>query len=112
IRFELEARANDETWTRHFPSRTMRSRLQLQASQVLESFGPVRLAFEVHEVQGRFEMRLRRLQLLGIPCPRWLMPQIVAHETGQGDQLHFHVEAALPGLGRVAGYRGHLVIPP
>jgi hypothetical protein len=36
------------------------------------------------------------------------MPRIVAEETGAGDQVHFRVVAALPLVGTVASYRGHL----
>ena len=111
LRFVLEASPLEEHWTRHFPSRVMHSRLHLRGGQVVEQFGPLRLAFEVHERQGRFEMHLKRLQMLGLRCPRWLMPAIVAHETGDGDRLCFHVEAALPLLGVVARYQGHLVVP-
>jgi hypothetical protein len=59
---------------------------------------------------GTLEMRLRSLHFLGIPCPRWLLPRVVAEETGAGDRLHFRVEASLPLIGIVAGYRGHLVV--
>jgi hypothetical protein len=111
IRFELDAQACEESWTRHFPSRVMRSHMRLSGRQVVEQLGPVRLAFELREAQGRFEMQLRRLHVLGLPCPRWLMPAIVAHETGDGDCLRFHVEARLPLLRLVAHYHGHLVVP-
>lgn len=115
IRFELDAQPREESWTRHFPSRVMRSRMLLVGQgpqpQIVEQLGPVRLGFTLREVQGRFEMQLQRLRMLGLPCPRWLMPAIVAHETGEGDQLHFHIEARLPLLGLVARYRGHLAVP-
>jgi hypothetical protein len=39
------------------------------------------------------------------------MPRVLARETGDHD-LHFHVEAAVPLLGIVASYRGHLALPP
>jgi Domain of unknown function (DUF4166) len=55
-------------------------------------------------------MRLQAMRFLGIPCPAWLRPRIVAEETGDGSRLHFRIEAAVPGIGRVVGYRGHLVV--
>lgn len=111
IRFELDAQPQQERWTRHFPSSVMRSRLQLRGREVIEHFGPLRMVFALREQQGRFEMQLLRVQMLGLSCPRWLMPAIVAHETGDGDRLCFDIQAVLPMFGRVAHYRGHLVVP-
>jgi hypothetical protein len=56
-------------------------------------------------------MRLLRLRLLGVPCPRRLVPRVTAEESGDGDRLHFRVAATLPWVGTVASYRGHLVLP-
>ena len=111
IRFELDAAPDAETWTRHFPARTMRSRMRLVDGQVVERMGAARLVFALDEVDGGVRMRLQSLHFLGIPCPAWLRPRLVAEETGAGDQLCFRIEAAVPGLGRVVGYRGHLVVP-
>ena len=107
IRFELDV----ETWTRHFPARTMRSSLRLAEDRVVERMGPARLVFALEAIDGGLRMRLRSMRFLGIPCPAWLRPRIVAEETGDGSCLHFRIEAAVPGIGRVVGYRGHLVVP-
>jgi len=111
IRFELDATPTRETWTRHFPSRAMRSRLQFDRGHVTERMGLARMAFTLEAIDGRLHMRLQRLRFLGVPCPAWLRPRIVAEETGEGDRLHFRIEAAVPGIGRVVGYRGYLVVP-
>lgn len=111
IRFELDAGPRAETWTRHFPNRTMSSRLCLESGSIVERLGPVRLSFDLQEHEGRLRMHLQRLHVLGIPCPGFLMPRVVAEETGVGDRLQFNVQAALPLVGVVAGYRGHLVVP-
>lgn len=64
---------------------------------------------------GGLRMRLTAPGLLGIPCPAWLRPQLVAREAGdrtaQGDRLHFRIEARVPGIEQVVGYRGHLLLP-
>ena len=73
--------------------------------------GVARLVFALDEVDGGLRMRLQSLRFLGIPCPAWLRPRLVAEETGRGDRLCFRIEAAVTGLGRVVGYRGHLVVP-
>jgi hypothetical protein len=111
IRFELDAAPTRETWTRHFPSRTMRSRLRFDAGRVTEHMGLARMTFTLEAIDGRLHMRLQRLRFGGVSCPAWLRPRIVAEETGEGDRLHFRIEARVPGLGRVVGYRGHLVVP-
>ena len=111
IRFELDAAPDAETWTRHFPARTMRSRMQLVDGRVVERMGLARLVFSLDEVDGGLRMRLQSLRFLGIPCPAWLRPRLLAEETGDGDRLCFRIEAAVTGLGRVVGYRGHLVVP-
>lgn len=110
IRFELHAAPEAETWTRHFPSRKMTSRMRLDATQVVEQLGATRLTFDLCETDGRLEMRLKALHFLGMPCPRWLLPRVIAEETGQNDRLHFRVRASLPAIGTVASYRGHLTI--
>ncbi|VTU23652.1 hypothetical protein H4CHR_01232 [Variovorax sp. PBS-H4] len=110
IRFELRAAAESETWTRHFPSQKMTSRLRLEARRVVEQLGAARLTFELCEAEGRLEMRLMGLRFFGVPCPRWLLPKVVAEETGQNDRLHFRVQASLPVIGTVTSYRGHLIV--
>jgi hypothetical protein len=111
LRFELEAAGASERWTRHFPGQTMRSRLSLGASHLVEQLGPVRLTFALTRRDSSLAMELRRLEVLRIPFPRWLLPRIVAEETGSGDRLHFHVRACMPLAGQVACYRGYLQLP-
>ncbi len=112
IVFELDARPDAEVWTRRFPAQTMQSTLCEVAGQVVEHLGAARLTFVLNEVEGRLVMQLQQLHFCGIPCPAWLRPQVVAEETGVGDALHFHVQATVPGVGRVVRYQGHLVVPP
>jgi hypothetical protein len=35
---------------------------------------------------------------------------VVAEERGDDDRLHFRVLAALPVVGIIAGYHGHLIV--
>ncbi|WP_353506172.1 DUF4166 domain-containing protein [Variovorax brevis] len=110
IRFELHAAPEVETWTRHFSGQRMTSRIRLDARQVVEQLGAARLTFNLCETGGQLEMRSIGLHFLGVRCPRWLLPRVVAEETGQSDRLHFRVRASLPAIGTVASYRGHLTI--
>lgn len=111
LRFELHCEDGSETWTRHFPARTMRSRLSLHGAGVVETLGPARLVFALEEQGGALVMVLRGMRFLGVPCPRWLLPRVEARETGRDGRLNFDVTAALPVVGRVAAYRGWLALP-
>ena len=108
LRFVLDAGAQTETWTRHFPGRTMTSRMTLVAGRLEERLGAARLTFELVATESKLSMELVEMRFLGMPCPRWLMPQVVAEETGTGNQLQFLVRASLPWVGTVVSYRGHL----
>ncbi|HEY1090344.1 MAG TPA: DUF4166 domain-containing protein [Burkholderiaceae bacterium] len=112
LRFELDAKPEVESWTRHFPGRTMSSQLRLVGremdGQIEERLGAARLRFDLQADDGRLSMRLIRLRFLGIPCPTFLIPGIVAEETGSGEHFNFRVQVRLPLIGLVADYRGHL----
>lgn len=110
IRFVLEAQPEQEHWVREFPGQTMHSRMRLVSGHLVESLGPARLVFRLQEVDGGLAMKLQSMRFLGIPCPRWLLPRLVARERGEGGRLCFEIEASLPFVGRVAGYRGHLTV--
>ena len=108
IHFALHATAREETWTRHFPRHTMRSTLTLHQGRIMERLGAAHLFFALEAQDGLLRMRLEGLRFLGIPCPAWLRPTVLAEETGNGERLHFHVRASVPLLGLVAAYRGYL----
>lgn len=111
IVFELDVGPEAEVWTRHFPERTMQSTLRESTGLIEEQLGAARLGFVLEEAQGRLIMRLHHLHFWGVPCPAWLRPQVIAEEAGQGDALHFHVQATVPWVGRVVHYRGYLRVP-
>ncbi len=110
IKFELDAQPEHELWVRHFPANTMKSRMRLVHGELTENLGLARLHFHLAEERGRLVMRLTRLRFLGVPCPRWALPVMIAEEEGRGDRLHFNVRASLPLVGQVAGYSGYLVV--
>ena len=112
IRLELRAEPRQEVWIRHFPSRRMASCLRLENGAVVERLGAARLTFDLQAHGGKLVMRLKRMHFLGFPCPAWLMPQVVAEETGDAGRFHFNVEVHVPFIGRVAKYAGHLALEP
>jgi hypothetical protein len=111
IRFELDAQPGQETWLRHFPGKTMRSTLQGAGPYVTERLGAATLSFQLTEQNGALNMQLVHMRFLGFACPKWLLPHIIARETGQPDQLHFEVQAVVPILGLVTRYTGFLTLP-
>lgn len=106
--FELDADQRQETWRRHFPGRTMASRMHVSAGTLVERLGPVDLHFALRTAEGRLSMALLRITLCGIACPKFLLPAVLAEETGAGGRLHFNVAARLPLVGVLAQYHGYL----
>lgn len=111
IRFELHAAPGAEHWVRHFPGRTLQSRLRWQQERLQERMGPVRLHMEAVACDQRLELRLLGMHVLGWAAPRWLVPTIKAVETGAEGRIHFDVAASYPWAGQVVGYRGWLALP-
>ncbi|MDB5935969.1 MAG: hypothetical protein JWQ01_3313 [Massilia sp.] len=110
FRFELDANARQETWQRHFPGRSMVSRMQPGPGMLVERFGPIRFYFRLKADDGQLIMLLQSVTVMGIRSPRLLMPKVSAHETGADGKLHFWVSAHLPVVGLLAEYRGYLEI--
>lgn len=111
LRFELQAAPASETWTRHFPARTMRSQLFRVGHRLEERLGAARLLFELTARDTGLGMRLVDMRFFGVPCPSWLMPSIVAEEWGHGNALRFRVVAEAPFVGMLTHYEGHLDVP-
>ena len=112
LRFELEADGASECWVRHFPRKTMQSRLESASEGIVEHLGAARLTFALRATPEMLQMRLVGLHFLGVPCPRWLLPAVVAEETASPGRLHFRVQASMRVVGMVANYRGYLDLPP
>jgi hypothetical protein len=107
--FDLLADTDGETWTRHFPGRTMRSRLQQDSeSTLVERIGPARPSFALGVVEGTLVMRLLGVEVFGLSWPKRWLPAIRTHESGQGDIYRFEVEARLGRLGLLVAYEGTL----
>ncbi len=111
IRLELDVGRDAETWARHFPSQTMRSALRRHGHFIEERLGGSRLQFGLRANEpGLLTMELKSMGFLGIPCPRWWLPSIVAEERGEEERLYFKVRATLPVIGLLAHYQGHLTL--
>jgi len=53
-------------------------------------------------------MVLRRWSLFGVPLPPAVAPRIEAREREEADRFLFHVDVAMPLVGRVIRYSGWL----
>ncbi len=73
-----------------------------------ERFGPCRFGMALEADAEYLHYRSRRWTFLGIPMPRWVMPNGAMYETVINETFIFHVEIALPLIGRVVTYEGYL----
>lgn len=107
--FELDASATQETWTRHFPSRTMRSRLQATPERRLrERLGPALLEFTLDVAEGSLRMQLECILVFGVRWPRRWFPTVWAIECGDAGRFCFDVGARLRAFGSLVAYSGYL----
>jgi hypothetical protein len=105
-------RGSQEVWTRTFAGRRFRSIQSEGTGRSLhlleERFGAFSFGLALVVADGCLRLVLRRWRLLGLPLPLLLAPKGDAHEHAGDGRFHFHVEIALPLLGLIVRYRGHL----
>ena len=99
------------TWHRDFDGHVTSSRLSYApvSDQVIERFGPVRLALELDASIGRLQISVASLHLFGLPLPKYLLPVSETFEGAVADgAFRFDVSARAPGIGFLIRYRGTL----
>src|SRR5690606_30686752 len=98
------------TWEREFGDRRMRSRLRcIRPGIVRESFGPFHFDLEMDAAEAELSMRVVGWKLGPLPLPAFLAPRSRAAERQDADgRFCFEVPIALPLLGLVTRYSGHL----
>ena len=101
-------RNGGERWTRDFGGHQFSSVLQQSDCGVSERFGPIRFHFELPSDAEGLRMVLRRWSLFGVPLPPAVAPRIEAREREEADRFLFHVDVAMPLVGRVIRYSGWL----
>lgn len=99
------------TWERDFGGHVTRSRLSFDptTSQVVERFGPIRLALAIDADATALRITVVSMRLFGVPVPKMLLPVSDTTESeGEGGQFRFEVSARVPGIGPLIAYRGEL----
>lgn len=103
-----------ETWTRMYPTVTMRSNLRNPdpaTRQVDEVFGPLAVQLQWSVSENGLSLNTAGARFLGVPLPRVLVPRSEADESiGNDGQFTFDVPIALPLIGTIVHYRGTLKI--
>lgn len=111
IEVELEAIAGGERWTRRFGGRAMQSRLRAGDDGLLwERLGPATFGFALTADALGITWQATRARAFGLPLPGRWFAGVKAREGIEGTRYTFDVDATLPLVGRVVGYRGWLDI--
>lgn len=99
------------TWERDFSGHKTRSRMTYdrKAACVRESFGSFSIWLLPEWTGHRLNIAIRRLTILGIPIPAFLLPRSSTVEwQDEQERFRFDVSARMPGIGLLIRYRGWL----
>lgn len=104
----FEERYGVERWTRDFAGNTFSSELSQSGARLVERFGPMRFSFDLPCDEHGLTMVMRGWSVFGVPMPLRLAPKSEAREWADGEAFCFDVPIALPVIGTVVHYSGHL----
>ncbi|WP_237064454.1 DUF4166 domain-containing protein [Microbulbifer zhoushanensis] len=74
----------------------------------IEETGPLSMQLTVDIIDGGWFWRCLGVKFLGVPVPRWLIPDSRAYKVIEAGKYRFHVEFSLPILGSLVSYSGLL----
>jgi hypothetical protein len=101
-----------ELWIRDFGGRKFSSVQEPGRGRneylLMEKFGAVKVNLALVIESDRLVLIPRRWSLLGVPMPKFLLPQGVAFETESDGCFCFDVEVSVPFVGLVVAYKGAL----
>ncbi|WP_112309192.1 DUF4166 domain-containing protein [Pseudogemmobacter bohemicus] len=101
-----------EVWERDFGGRRFRSHQSegrgRNSRLIVERFGPFSFGIALVVEKGQLILRPRRWSFLGIPMPKFLLPNGHTFEQESDGQFQFNVEIAAPLIGLIVAYKGHL----
>lgn len=101
-----------ERWTRTFGNSVFSSHQSCGTGRdqylLVERFGVVAVSLALVSHSQRLFLIPRRLTVLGMPMPRFLLPKGASLEFEQAGRFHFDVVIMLPVVGLLTAYRGYL----
>lgn len=108
VRVIIRRDAGQESWTREFEGRPMRSTLRAIQDVLEESLGPVRFRFALRAIDGAIDWQVVGVRLLGIPLPVSWFSSVGARESASDGRYCFDIRAGLPLAGLLVHYHGVL----
>ncbi len=110
LALRIERHDTHEIWTRRFADRPMQSTLTHHDGSPLlvERLGPAALGFALHSDTDGIHWQPRSLHLFGLPMPRALRGDVLAHSGMRDGRYQFSVDVRLPLLGKLIAYHGWL----
>jgi len=102
-----------EHWDRKFADRRYASTMELGNGRdqglLIEHFGLFDLCFQLSPLPEGLAWSLAGWRCLGIPLPRWSVPQINCVESADGERYTFDIDVTFPLVGWLMHYRGWLL---
>ena len=110
VEVRIERHGPREIWTRRFSVGQMRTVLDRKpdTSLLRERFGPLAMHFALERRGESIRWRLAGARLLGLPLPRAVFGQVLAHCGERDGRYEFDIDTRLPLLGQLVAYRGWL----
>lgn len=112
VEIEMRRTSSGEIWTRRFGDWSFQSRLMLgkeTAAPILECFGPMRFGLRLKFVDGRLRFPVATGYFLGLPLPKWLLPESQSYEyVNSNEKVCFDISVSLPVVGFLVRYHGWL----
>jgi NAD(P)-dependent dehydrogenase (short-subunit alcohol dehydrogenase family) len=112
VAFRIDGKGG-EYWRRRFARRRYASIFAAgygrHAGTLLERFFPFQLYHRLAPSADGLAWTLVAWKLLGIPLPRWSMPDVNCFESADGDRFVFDIDVVFPFVGPVVHYRGWLL---
>lgn len=114
VGFHPDGKGGGETWHRRFAGRryssAMRAGSGRHAGLLAEDFPPFVYFHRLTPSAAGVEWRLVAWHLLGIPLPRWTLPDIRCFEGADSEGRYtFDIDVVFPLVGPVIHYRGWLI---
>ena len=110
VRVDMTCSEDREYWHRTFDGKSFCSVLtSSRPGHVKERFGPLTFEMQLTIVERSITMPMCKGWFLGVPMPRFLLPESEAREYEEDGLFHFDVALSTPLCGLLTRYTGCLV---